>query len=131
MIALPMIASWVILLQLVLIKKNNANVRAIPCGCPKRLANQGRRQDLPLRLEKTMSLIINCPYCGKRPVDEFTYGEVYDIPESITDPAERNLDRAYFSNNTKGVQREAWFHTLGCRRWYYFERDTIEDKFVE
>ena len=37
-----------------------------------------------------MSMNISCPFCGDRPLEEFAYGEVYDIPESITDPDERN-----------------------------------------
>ncbi len=78
-----------------------------------------------------MSMQITCPFCGDRPLQEFAYGEVYDIPESITDPDERNLDRAFFYNNVEGVQREAWFHSYGCRRWIYIQRDTIDDRIVK
>ena len=77
-----------------------------------------------------MSIRIPCPFCGERPVEEFVYGEVFDIPESITDPEARNLDRAFMKNNAEGVQREAWFHTYGCRRWLYLNRDTRTDEIV-
>ena len=78
-----------------------------------------------------MSLTIPCKHCGERPVHEFAYGEVPIVPEEITDPEAWDLDRAFMLNNPEGIQREAWFHTYGCRRWTYLYRDTIADKIVE
>lgn len=77
-----------------------------------------------------MSIQITCPHCGKRPLEEFAYGEVFDVPESITDPDERDIDRAFMLNNPEGSQREAWFHTYGCRRWIYLHRDTRTDQIL-
>lgn len=77
-----------------------------------------------------MSLNIECGHCGKRPVEEFAFGEVPVVPDSLTDPDERDLDRAYFRHNTEGVQTEAWFHIYGCRRWTYLKRDTVRDLLV-
>lgn len=78
-----------------------------------------------------MSLQIPCSICGERPVEEFTYGEIPVVPDQLTDPDERDLDRAFFHHNTEGIQREAWFHTYGCRRWTYLKRDTVRDHIVE
>jgi heterotetrameric sarcosine oxidase delta subunit len=78
-----------------------------------------------------MSLQIECPHCGRRPVEEFAYGEIPVVPETITDPDERDVDRAFMLSNPEGVQREAWFHTFGCRRWLYLYRDTVTDEFVK
>ncbi|MFT5240942.1 MAG: heterotetrameric sarcosine oxidase delta subunit [Candidatus Promineifilaceae bacterium] len=78
-----------------------------------------------------MSLQIECPNCGRRPVEEFAYGEIPVVPETITDPDARDVDRAFMLNNPEGVQREAWFHTFGCRRWLYLYRDTVTDEFVK
>ena len=78
-----------------------------------------------------MSIRIPCPFCGERPVEEYVYGEVTNIPDHITDPDERNLDRVFMHNNPEGVQHEAWFHTYGCRRWVYLYRDTRTDMIVE
>ena len=75
-----------------------------------------------------MSIQIRCPHCGKRPIQEFVYGEMPIVPEHITDADERDLDRAFMRNNPEGVQAEAWFHTYGCRRWIQIKRDTRTDE---
>lgn len=77
-----------------------------------------------------MSLKIPCKHCGERPIHEFAYGEVPVVPDEITDVDERDLDRAFMFHNTEGVQREAWFHVYGCRRWTYVHRDTVSDVIV-
>lgn len=74
-----------------------------------------------------MSLRIDCPNCGTRSVEEWVYGEVFAVPESITDPDDRNVDRGFNHNNPEGPVREAWFHLYGCRRWVYLMRDTRTD----
>lgn len=75
-----------------------------------------------------MSIQITCPHCGKRPIEEYVYGEVPVVPQSIVDLDERDIDRAYNLHNTEGVQREAWFHLFGCRRWLYLFRDTVSNE---
>ena len=77
-----------------------------------------------------MSISIPCPNCGKRPVEEFAYGEVIAVPDSVVGEDEIDLDRAFMRNNPEGEQREAWFHTYGCRRWVYVRRDTVTDNLV-
>ncbi len=77
-----------------------------------------------------MSIQIPCAHCGNRPVQEFIYGEIPSIPTSITDEAARDVDFGFMHNNVAGVQREAWFHSDGCRRWTYLERDTVTDVVV-
>ena len=74
-----------------------------------------------------MSLQIPCPHCGPRPVHEFMYAEVADVPESITDPDARDLDRAFMRSNPAGLTTERWFHVAGCRRWLTLRRDTTSD----
>ena len=74
-----------------------------------------------------MSLKIPCSHCGERPVEEFAYGEIPIVPEELESAEARDLDRAFMLNNPQGVQREAWFHTYGCRRWVYVERNTSTD----
>jgi methylglutamate dehydrogenase subunit B len=75
-----------------------------------------------------MALQIPCAFCGLRSVEEFLYGEVPDVPESITDPADRDVDRVYMKTNAAGPSREAWFHVYGCRRWTYLTRDRTTDR---
>lgn len=74
-----------------------------------------------------MSLKIPCPHCGLRPVHEFMYGEVAEVPESITDSDARDLDHAFMRNNPAGPTIERWFHVAGCRRWLTVRRDTTSD----
>jgi sarcosine oxidase subunit delta len=57
-------------------------------------------------------------------VNEFSYaGEVTVRPK--TSPTLRELTTyVYFRRNVAGVQREWWYHRLGCEVWFQAERDT-------
>lgn len=80
-----------------------------------------------------MSIKIPCKNCGPRPLEEFVYGEVPVIPEHIKNHGEEayEFDFGFMRNNPAGIQREAWFHLYGCRRWTYIQRDTVTDSVVE
>src|SRR5918998_2149918 len=71
-----------------------------------------------------MSFLLPCPNCGPRDVNEFVCaGEVTERPK--TTPSLRELTSyVYFRRNAAGVQREWWFHRLGCELWFQAERDT-------
>lgn len=75
-------------------------------------------------------LRLRCPNCGMRSVAEFRYGEIPEVPDSITDPGERDLDRAFMHSNVEGIVAERWFHEAGCRRWMTIRRDTRTDEVV-
>ncbi len=75
-----------------------------------------------------MNIRIPCPHCGSRPVQEFVYGEIPLVPESLVDPDARDLDRAFMRSNLEGVVTERWFHAYGCRRWLTLRRDTRTDR---
>ena len=77
-----------------------------------------------------MSIVIHCPNCGARPIEEFLYGEVPVVPDSITDPDARDLDRAFMHDNCEGPVVERWFHAYGCRRWSTVARDTRTDQIL-
>jgi sarcosine oxidase subunit delta len=74
---------------------------------------------------------ITCPHCGERPIEEFIYGEIPTVPESITDPDARDIDRAFMRSNPEGITIERWFHVFGCRRWLTLQRDTRTDETVD
>jgi heterotetrameric sarcosine oxidase delta subunit len=78
-----------------------------------------------------MSLIIPCPHCGPRSVEEFLYGEIPTVPDSVTEPDDRDLDRGFMRNNPEGPNIERWFHLFGCRRWLTLRRDTRTDEVLE
>jgi sarcosine oxidase subunit delta len=76
-------------------------------------------------------MTITCPHCGERPIEEFIYGEIPTVPESITDPDARDIDRAFMRSNPEGITIERWFHVFGCRRWLTLQRDTRTDETVD
>ena len=78
-------------------------------------------------------LLIVCPYCGKRPELEFTYGGEAHLtrPER---PAELDdqtwTDFLYMRTNLKGLYAERWRHARGCGRFFNALRDTTTDHFL-
>jgi len=77
-------------------------------------------------------LLIDCPYCGSRDESEFTYGGEAHIvrpkePDALDDA--EWADYLFYRKNPKGLHREQWNHSAGCRRWFCAERDTVTYKF--
>jgi len=78
-------------------------------------------------------LVIVCPYCGKRPEIEFSYGGQAHLARPAQ-PAELDdqawADFLYMRSNTKGLYAERWRHAHGCARFFNAVRDTVSDGFV-
>ena len=73
-------------------------------------------------------LLISCPWCGPRDEVEFHCGgEAHIIrprdPDSLSDA--EWADYLFMRSNPKGVHRERWVHTQGCRRWFNVLRHTV------
>ncbi len=71
---------------------------------------------------------IECPWCGPRNEEEFTYGGPSHIvrPENPEDVSDQEWSQyLYHQDNPKGLHRERWCHTYGCRQWFNVARDTI------
>lgn len=77
-----------------------------------------------------MSIRIHCPNCGRRPLEEFLYGETRAVPDWVSGRDERDVDRAFMQSNPEGVTVERWFHAHGCRRWLTTRRDTRTDEIL-
>ncbi len=78
-------------------------------------------------------LLISCPWCGLRDEIEFRAGgEAGRIRPH--DPALLNdaqwADFLFMRRNEKGLQRERWNHSSGCRRWFVVERNNITHEIV-
>ncbi len=73
-------------------------------------------------------LLIPCPWCGERDEVEFSYGGQAHIAYPADTAAVSDADWAKFlflRENPKGVFKERWVHTHGCRRWFNAERHTV------
>jgi sarcosine oxidase subunit delta len=77
-------------------------------------------------------LLIDCPYCGKRPELEFAYGGQAHIarppqPAELSD--QQWADYLYLRANPRGPHAERWRHVHGCGRFFNAVRDTTTDQF--
>jgi heterotetrameric sarcosine oxidase delta subunit len=75
-------------------------------------------------------ILIECPECGKRNVQEFRYGGEYNPrpQRPLTVPDTEWTDYIYMRDNQLGVQKEWWYHRAGCGRWFVVERHTKSNK---
>ncbi len=77
-----------------------------------------------------MSFILTCPNCGPRDVYEFRFGgEIQRRPTPGSDP-ETWAHYRYLKDNVAGVEREWWYHRMGCKKWFHGERDTRDNNVI-
>lgn len=70
-------------------------------------------------------ILLPCPWCGPRSVQEFAYeGEVVPRPEVPSTTPEEWRDYLFFRDNPRGWTVEQWYHRAGCRRFLVAERHT-------
>jgi sarcosine oxidase subunit delta len=77
-------------------------------------------------------LLIDCPFCGKRPELEFSYAGEAHIARPPDPAAMTDAEWATFlhaRSNPKGAHAERWRHTHGCGRFFNAVRDTVSDRF--
>lgn len=68
---------------------------------------------------------LNCPHCGERSLEEFTYrGDAILRRPALDAPAESWVDYVYLRDNPAGRHEEYWYHGAGCRAWLVVDRDT-------
>jgi len=73
-------------------------------------------------------MLIGCPHCGTRPVDEFTFsGDASPRRPQSLDPLSMDewLNYVYLRDNPKGLFHEFAHHSGGCRSWLVVARDTL------
>ena len=78
-------------------------------------------------------LLISCPWCGPRDEVEFHCGGEAHIvrpkdPDALSDA--EWADYLFMRTNPKGVHRERWVHTQGCRRWFNVLRHTVSHQIL-
>lgn len=72
-------------------------------------------------------MLIKCPHCGMRPVEEFTFlGDAAPVRPITNEPSamEAWYDYVYLRDNPKGRIDEYAHHGGGCRSWLVVTRDT-------
>ena len=68
---------------------------------------------------------IDCPHCGSRDSQEFTYlGDAAPRRPGPDAPAEAMFEYVYLRDNPAGPLREYWRHSAGCHAWLVVTRDT-------
>jgi sarcosine oxidase subunit delta len=78
-------------------------------------------------------LLIPCPWCGKRPENEFRYGGQAGITRPLDPAAVSDAEWGaylYLRDNPKGQHNERWRHVHGCGRFFTCVRDTVTDRIV-
>ena len=75
-------------------------------------------------------LIIDCPFCGKRDHEEFSYEGDANVryPKWGNQDEKAWYEAVFLRNNPKGAHTEYWYHQMGCRMWLVVERDTLTHK---
>lgn len=69
-------------------------------------------------------MLINCPHCGIRPVEEFTFNGDASIQRPTSNDMEQWYGYTYLRDNPKGCFDEYAHHASGCRAWLVVTRDT-------
>ncbi len=77
---------------------------------------------------------INCPHCGLRSNDEFSY--LGDASVVRPDPAAPNANEAFYAfgyerANIAGPMQELWYHAAGCHAWLVVTRDTRNHEILD
>ncbi len=72
-------------------------------------------------------LRIQCPYCGLRDHEEFSYfgDATKTYPPLDAEFHDQWVEAVFMRDNPKGVHTEFWQHTLACRRWLVVKRNTV------
>ena len=72
-------------------------------------------------------MLIPCPHCGTRPVEEFTFlGDASVVRPDNLDPSaiDEWLHYVYLRDNPRGVFAEFVHHSGGCRAWLVVTRNS-------
>jgi methylglutamate dehydrogenase subunit B len=70
-------------------------------------------------------MLITCPHCGTRPVEEFTFnGDAAPTRPNLSSPPSQWYDYTYLRDNPKGWMDEYAHHSGGCRQWLVVTRNT-------
>jgi len=69
-------------------------------------------------------ILLDCPNCGARNVNEFRYGGELSKRPGPEPSAVEWATYLYMRENPLGNLREWWYHRAGCEQWFIAERHT-------
>jgi heterotetrameric sarcosine oxidase delta subunit len=69
-------------------------------------------------------MLIPCPHCGTRPVEEFTFLGDATVARPVGDDHQAWDHYVYLRDNPKGAFQEFAHHAGGCRAWLVVSRNT-------
>lgn len=72
-------------------------------------------------------MLIPCPHCGARDVQEFTYLGAGGPrrPDGLGAAEAAMFQYVYMRDNPCGIHEELWYHGAGCHAWLVVRRDTL------
>lgn len=62
-------------------------------------------------------MLIPCPHCGPRSVEEFAFRH------TLAPAGADAVGAVYLRDNTPDISREYWQHVRGCRAWFVLVRN--------
>ena len=69
-------------------------------------------------------MLISCPWCGPRELEEFRFRSVAaDGSDATARNASRAFAEVYERTNVPDASIEYWQHDRGCRAWLVVQRD--------
>jgi methylglutamate dehydrogenase subunit B len=78
-----------------------------------------------LRPIGTDKMLINCPHCGERDLQEFIYAGAADVKRPSEDASSEIWNEfIHLRKNPRGPTLEYWQHVFGCRSILIVERNT-------
>ena len=70
-------------------------------------------------------MLVKCPHCGERDLQEFIYAGAADKRRPGEDESSETWSEfVHLRNNPRGPTREYWQHVFGCRSVLIVERNT-------
>lgn len=76
-------------------------------------------------------MLIKCPLCGERDVEEFTYWADATVNYPALDAGENDwFEAVYQRTNTPGEHDELWHHERGCRAFLKVRRNITTHEIV-
>ena len=78
-----------------------------------------------------MGFLVSCPNCGERNAYEFRFGGEVQKRPSPNVSAEEWTTYLYVRRNIAGEDREWFYHSFGCRKWFVGIRDRVTNEVSE